>query len=338
MNELKLHSWKVCVNCWTYNHAPFIVDAMNGFCMQETSFPFVCTIVDDASTDGEPSVIKRYLEENFNLSDFSIFRNNETDDFLMTFAQHKTNLNCYFAVLLLKYNHYQLKRPKLPYLKEWRENAEYIAICEGDDYWIDSHKLQKQVIFLDNNLEYSMCFHNSLEHWEDGRSPDKIFSSIENRDYKKTDILENWIIPTASTVIRSSVYNSDVYKKSFNDNRILFGDLSLFLCCACVGKIWGMSDCMSVYRRLEQGAVIRSQKKYYDINRSKNHLLAIYENFGNELKSVTEDIFIRVWVQRAIIQLRKKDYKSFYIFMKESLKFNTWKSITSFFKIICKSL
>ena len=66
MEEIK---FKVCVRCMTYNHSAFIEDAMNGFCMQRTNFPFVCIIVDDASTDSEQEVIKNYLQKNFLLED-----------------------------------------------------------------------------------------------------------------------------------------------------------------------------------------------------------------------------------------------------------------------------
>ena len=61
-NLEKAYKWMVRVSCMTFNHHAYIEDAMNGFCMQETDFPFVCTIVDDASTDGEPEVIKKYLK------------------------------------------------------------------------------------------------------------------------------------------------------------------------------------------------------------------------------------------------------------------------------------
>ena len=68
----------VCVRCITFNHANYIEDAMNGFTMQETNFPYVCTILDDASTDGEQEVIKKYLQEHFDLEDKSVVRNEET--------------------------------------------------------------------------------------------------------------------------------------------------------------------------------------------------------------------------------------------------------------------
>ena len=95
----------VCVRCITFNQSSYIEDALNGFTMQKTNFPYVCTIIDDASTDGEQEVIKKYLQDNFDLEDKSVVRNEDTDDYVLNFAQHKTNRNCYFAVLYLKYNH-----------------------------------------------------------------------------------------------------------------------------------------------------------------------------------------------------------------------------------------
>ena len=65
-------TYMVNVKCMTYNHASFIEDTLNGFTMQETTFPFVCTIMDDASTDGEQDVIKEYLQEHFDLGDKTI--------------------------------------------------------------------------------------------------------------------------------------------------------------------------------------------------------------------------------------------------------------------------
>ena len=94
--------FKVCCKCFTFNQAKYITEAMNGFTMQQTSFPFVCTIVDDASTDGEQDVIRKYLEDNFDFSEGSVAYHKETDYAHITYAQHKTNKNCYFAVLYLK--------------------------------------------------------------------------------------------------------------------------------------------------------------------------------------------------------------------------------------------
>lgn len=155
---MEFPKFKVCCRCFTFNQAKYITDAMNGFTMQQTSFPFICTIVDDASTDGEQEVIRKYVEENFDFSEASAAYSKETDYAFITYAQHKTNKNCYFAVLYLKENHYSQKKDKSPYLIEWRDGVEYMAFCEGDDYWIVPDKLQVQYDILENNPNYSFVY------------------------------------------------------------------------------------------------------------------------------------------------------------------------------------
>ena len=87
-------NYMVRVSCMTYNQSAYITDAMNGFVMQQTNFPFVCTIVDDASTDGEQEVISAFVKENFDLQDTSIAYEKDVDYGHVAFARHKTNKNC----------------------------------------------------------------------------------------------------------------------------------------------------------------------------------------------------------------------------------------------------
>lgn len=76
--------------------------------MQNTDFPYVILLVEDASTDGTEMVISEYVNIHFNLSDTSISYTKETEYAKITYAQHKTNLNCFIVVMFLKYNHYQV--------------------------------------------------------------------------------------------------------------------------------------------------------------------------------------------------------------------------------------
>lgn len=241
------YKYMVVTRCFTFNHAPYIVEAMNGFCMQKTSFPFVCTIVDDASTDGEQDVIRKYLEEYFDLDDTSVFRNEETDDYFLTFAQHKTNKNCYFAVLFLKYNHHSIHKSKIQYLNEWNDRSKYIALCEGDDYWIAPDKLQKQIAFIESHPDYTMTCNRT-----------KLFS-VKQKKY----IGENYCYNRSQTVDAKDVIRrtglfistcSIVYRKSVRDNipeywkQCKVGDYPLQIMCAMKGHVYYFNDIMSVYR------------------------------------------------------------------------------------------
>lgn len=78
---MKKSFFPICVKCATYNHCGYIEETMNGFCMQQTNFPFVCVIVDDASTDGEPELIRNYVQKNFDLEDVSILRKENNDNY-----------------------------------------------------------------------------------------------------------------------------------------------------------------------------------------------------------------------------------------------------------------
>ena len=273
----------VRVSCMTYNHAPYIEDAMNGFCMQETSFPFVCTIIDDASTDGEQEIINRYLQAHFNLQDKTIVRNEETDDYVLTFARHKTNINCFFAVFFLKYNHYR-KKSKAPYIQEWA-NTKYIALCEGDDYWIDSLKIQRQVDFLESHSDYSMCFHGAKVIIEDsGISEIKTMIELECREYTAEEIYDNWTVPTASVVFRSCVPME-------SDKRFVYSDIVLFLSCSSVGKLYCLGDSLSIYRR-HSGGLSTSNTSFQKII---NHQLALKDHF-QQLKEIIDIHIARKYV------------------------------------------
>ena len=223
MNEQEKYDWMVYVSCMTFNHAPYIVDAMNGFTMQETNFPFICAIIDDVSTDGEQGVIKNYLKEHFALEDKSITRHEETDDYVLTFARHKTNLNCYFAVLYLKYNHYSIKKSKVPYISQWREKAKYIAICEGDDYWIAPDKLQKQVDFMEKypDISYTCTRYNvvNVKTGDISLASNFYFDKFENKEkevyifQRNAPFLEGWITKTLTCMYRNKYQDADFLRK-----------------------------------------------------------------------------------------------------------------------------
>lgn len=243
------YKYMVCTHCFTYNHAPYIVDAMNGFTMQETTFPVVTLIVDDASTDGEPEVIRQYLIEHFQ----EPFRIEETEYAHIICAHHKTNPNCQFVVFLLKYNHYSIKKPKLPYLSKWNGATKYIALCEGDDYWIDTLKLQKQVNFLEANsdyaLSYTRCNHLVQETGELSMGPSYLYKGFK-------ELLKRNHIGTLTVVIRKDVYDNFYEEINPAQHKWPMGDYPIWLYVAANHNIYYLSDITSVYR-IHQGSASR---------------------------------------------------------------------------------
>lgn len=262
---------------------------MNGFTMQHTNFPFVCAIVDDASTDGEPEVIKNYLNEYFDLEDKDIVQHEETEDYVLTLARHKANLNCYFAVFYLKYNHYSIKKSKLPYLKKWSEHVKYHAFCEGDDYWIMPNKLQRQVSFLEENPDFSICFTgaNMIVEGLSSRYSFNLFNSLENREYKGGEVLRKWIIPTASIVYKN--VGEDMPK----DNRFIATDIVIELFLLQYGRCYCINDKTMVYRRNSGGASIRNLA--LSCEKQINHFDALCEYFGyhKEINEIKAEIYLK---------------------------------------------
>lgn len=153
---MNIADFNTLVVCKTFNQSKFITDALNGFAMQKTDFPFVCLVMDDASTDGEQEVIKDFLNREC-LMDKAEHYDHELADIVI--VGHKTNHNCTFAVYFLKQNLYYTNKKDL-LIDEWETHCKYEALCEGDDYWIDPFKLQKQKEYLDNHQECGMCYTN----------------------------------------------------------------------------------------------------------------------------------------------------------------------------------
>lgn len=244
--------FKVTVQCATFQHAKYITDAMNGFTMQQTDFPFVCTIIDDASTDGEQAVISNYLDTHFDLSEDGVAYKKETDYAHIIYAQHKTNKNCYFAVLFLKENHYSQKKDKGPYLKEWRENVDYIALCEGDDYWIDPLKLQKQVEILDNHPEYGAVY-TAFEPFDNETKEIKKFRFVPRSgncyETMLCDELDMW---TLTTCIRKKFI---MELPRIPDSMEAFqGDRHLFLYITSHSQVYCLNEKTARYRILKNSA------------------------------------------------------------------------------------
>jgi len=281
--------YMVATRCFTFNHAPYIEDAMNGFAMQETSFPVVTLIVDDASTDGEPEVIRKYLAEHFQ----SPYRVEETEYANIICAKHKTNANCDFVVFLLKYNHYSIKKNKLPYLSEWLDNAKYHALCEGDDYWIVEDKLQKQVDFLEQNREYVLTYTNAIVVDKDSN----VINQLTHKRYSGT--CTKSLITEGNYIITAGVCYRNKYDKEWSEVRtsipfaLMLGDKPLWIMLSTKGKFHFLEDYMVAYRKLEQSAShtkdYNKAMRYSDNVRDINLFFNKFYDLGISEKRIQQD-------------------------------------------------
>lgn len=267
----------VAIRCITYNHEPYIRDALDGFVMQKTNFPFVAIVHDDASTDGTADIIREYAakypdiikpiyetENQYSRRDGSLSR-------IMNEACAKTG-------------------------------AKYYALCEGDDYWTDPLKLQKQVDFLEAHTDYSMCFHNCIVHWEDNKFPDKLISEkLEYREYSGAELWNKYVSQTASLMLTRDVYSAKLYKKAKANPKIGGGDWALILGCATCGKIFCIPEVMSVYRR-NPGSLTYTAGEELRLIVDKIELSKI---FGDDYRPVTEEYCIPPLVRDFYAHLRR---------------------------------
>lgn len=284
----KEYKYMVRTYCATYNHEPYILDALKGFVMQQTSFPMVFTIVDDASTDRNAEVIRGFVNENFDLLDTSVAFDKDSDYGHVTFAQHRTNKNCFFAVVYLNENHYSQHKSKAPYIQEWMD-SKYIALCEGDDYWTDPLKLQKQVNFLEEHEDFSICFHEAKVY---NQAESRFVADDVRRVPSETDVTElakgNYI-HTMTVVYRNNPLVREDIKKV---GKVATGDYVIHMLNARYGKIKKLPDNMAVYR-LSQDSVWGTKDDAYRFPRWNEMLIRIIPFFEPEVQDILHEQYMR---------------------------------------------
>ena len=230
----------VSIDCITYNHEKYIAEALESFLMQETNFKFEILIYDDASTDRTADIIKEYQKK--------------YPDIIKSILQKENQMSKGAGRIGYKYNH-------------TRANGKYIAICEGDDYWVEPYKLQKQVDYMESHPNCSFCFHNA--ELVDARKNTKVRKMIpmeavnekyydnRSRDYSAGEMQLLGFIPTASFM----------YSKFVLDNppnwffEAPAGDIATKLIASSSGYAHYIDEVMSVYRINVKGSLMYKWSK-----------------------------------------------------------------------------
>jgi len=213
----------VSICCITYNHERFIRDAIEGFLKQETDFPFEIIIQDDASTDQTADIIRENERKYPDIIKPIYHKEN----------QYSKGINPIILPLQMA-------------------EGKYIALCEGDDYWTDPLKLQKQINEMGKHPECYLSFHPAIVKWDDGSKRDKILCnhSKKLKIFSTEEVIlgGGGFMPSASLIIDASVIPRII---SFFDiaKNAPVGDVFIQILGAENGGALFLSDVMCVYRK-----------------------------------------------------------------------------------------
>ena len=228
--------------------------------MQSTTFPFEVIVHDDASTDSTADIIREYAIKYPHI--------------IKPIFQSENQYSKGFKSRMMA----DINAAMSPYSK-------YIAICEGDDFWIKPYKIQKQVEFMEAHPDYSMCFTGANVTHPTEPNP-KLYQDLEERPYSGDEIIRNWIVPTASVLYRREIHYLIPVSRRF-----VYGDNVWFLTCATHGNVYCLGEKMVTYRA---GVGVMSQlHKSQAMHRFKRirHYCELYRCFPKFRKGIKSALF-----------------------------------------------
>ncbi len=217
----------VSIRCLVYNHEPFLRDCLEGFVMQQTNFPFEAIVHDDASTDHSADIIREYAAKYPHIIKPLCEKENQ-------YSKKDGSLRC------------ALDEAMSP-------SSKYVAYCEGDDYWTDPQKLQKQVDFMESHPEYSMCC-AGVVHYKQSLGVGWKSELPASKTIDVAMMIESNPVPTQTALLRRELWEK--YYRDFALGMPLYpmGDYPLWLWMAKQGAIYCFNEWMGCYRELEESA------------------------------------------------------------------------------------
>ncbi|HRE41344.1 MAG TPA: glycosyltransferase [Ignavibacteria bacterium] len=239
----------VSIICNFYNHEKFVSQTINSFLSQKKNFEFEILLHDDCSNDSTPNILREF--ENYYPNLIKVIYQKEN--------QYLKGINVWTEI--------QFPRAK----------GKYIALCDGDDYWTDPYKLQKQVDYLENNPDCAFTCHSVHILNESGNAiPWKVFEKAKEIILTE-DIIKAHFIPTLSLVFRTSIVN----KIPSWFNKIQSGDIALELILSTYGYGFYFFNNMGVYRFSGSGITITYSLEFYKFIQNKIYLYCKFNEFSN---------------------------------------------------------
>lgn len=286
-NEKLIEKPLVSARIITYNHASYIRECLEGVFMQETNFPFEVVIGEDCSTDETRMICEEYKAK----------------------YPDRVNLLAFGKNVGAQEN-----------AKRTREacRGKYIALCEGDDYWTDPLKLQKQADFLEENSAHAMCFHNCFMKFEhDPGREFVLFNEYAKDSYEITDLFGKWLVPTASVMFRNGLISD--YPEWLR--KAVVGDTPFFILLASHGKLKLLPGVMGVYRRHSGGAT-NFLNGYTYWERMIELYTSIDRHFGYRYKKEIYPVLEWFHYKLTRVAFENRDYKKYREYAKQCFKLN----------------
>jgi glycosyltransferase involved in cell wall biosynthesis len=282
----------VCVI--TYQHVNFIKTCLDGVLMQKASFNFEIIIGEDESNDGTREICLEYASK--------------YPDKIQLFLRSRKDVIYINGTPTGRYNFLECIKSA---------QGKYIAICEGDDYWTDPYKLQKQINFLEENPEFAICFHNARIQNEDNSQIITYSNPVDQAEISSyEDLARGEFIYTTTCVFRREQF------KKFPERFYLYiNNYTIDLHNAQYGKIKYINEVMGVYRKHKGGiwSMVPREKTLMNQLPTYKFYLNYFEKkyqpyFKQHLKNITNELIS--------IILAKKDYKNFWRYYKDYVYFN----------------
>lgn len=225
--------------CATFNQKDYITQTIEGFLMQKVDFPIEIIIHDDASTDGTADIVRKYEAEH--------------PDLIKGIYQTE--------------NQYSKKIPIWKKFIYPAAQGEFVAECEGDDYWTDPNKLQKQVDFLKANPDYGLCYGIVRQYIQE---KDKFSKKNRGKDYISFEHLltHSNCIPTLSVCSRKNLIGQYYKERDTFNKTWKMGDYPEWLWFAAHSKLKFFPEIFGVYRVQTSSAAhftdIESQMAFHE--------------------------------------------------------------------------
>lgn len=268
----------VSVHLLTYNHAKFIAQSIESVVNQQTNFPFEIVIGDDHSTDGTSQIVDQYAAQYPDL---------------IKVVRGKTNGG---------------PQPNSIRILE-NSQGKYMAALEGDDYWIDPLKLQKQADFMEQNPDFAICFTNTrVEFFENNEEPYLLNTNIEKDVFELKDLIaetEIWFMGTATLFYTMS----SIFPVQPWFHKTKSGDIPMIMLAARHGKIKYLPDVTAAYRRHAAGA---SNTDHKDDAKFLENRIMMYTNLDKDTGYKFHDKFKRNLGGWYYLLLNSKQYRGLY--------------------------